>query len=551
MYRLMVVEDEAMIRRGIIKSIPWGDLGFVVVGEGKNGEEALAFMAEHPVDVLLTDIKMPLMDGIELSKKVRRLYPDIEIVVLSGFSDFEYARAAISFRAYEYLLKPTNKQRLLDAFTNLKRRMDEKSERKEEIFHSNIYLTAGYESVRREFLIGLLEGDQSLYKDFDEKAAELELDFSTNQCVSAVIRFDKKSIMEELACSWETDKRLLRFAYDNIIREALGDMERAYFVVEDYDTIHLIYCFDTLAEKEASLIPSLENISENIQNCLFKHVVVPYTIGIGLTYPSVYHITKSHNQAKRSIQNSFYQSSECVQVYQDNEESKFEQNYIQYYPEDMQRAAGYIVGGQKDEARVSMDKMFQRLIDNRLMPEIVKNYCITLKLMVQSKLKDESDLVNRVIGNMYSDYVKDALTVRELHQYVRKTMLQLSEEINRTVDVKAATEQRLVIAKAKDYIKEHLNDKINLKVISNHVYLSETYFSYLFKKVTGTTYIDYIQRLRMEEAKHLLITTNDKIYEIAEQIGYNDYKYFAIQFKKYVKVTPKAYRNQGRQEVIG
>jgi two-component system response regulator YesN len=297
------------------------------------------------------------------------------------------------------------------------------------------------------------------------------------------------------------------------------------------------------------MIPCLESISDNIQNCLFKKVTVPYTIGIGLSYPSIHHIAKSYGQAQKSIQNNFYLGEQNIQIYHDQKESKYEQNYIQYYPEEMQNTAVAISNGNYKETKTYLKSMFNSLMEQKLLPEIVKNYCIALKFMVQSKISNSYELIERVIGSSYNEFVKEALTVKELEAFIIEVMVELAREIDETVDSSALNEQRMVIDKAKLFIREHLSEKINLSMISEHVYLSETYFSFLFKKVTGIAYIDYIQKLRMNEAKKLLINTTYKIYEVAEMIGYNDYKYFSVQFKKYVGITPKECRNQGRREV--
>ncbi len=548
MYRLMVVEDEDMIRRGIVNSIPWQSLGFVVVAESANGKAALEQLEKTQVDVLLTDIKMPIMGGTELSKIVRQLYPDIEIIILSGFAEFEYARQAISFRAFDYLLKPTNKKKLLDAFTALKESMDQKREVKEEIYYSNIYQNAGYETLRNEFLQSMLEGDSSLFKDFEEKTASLELDFTGHYFAAATIKFDRKSIFGELESSWGTDKRLLTFSYRNIIKEELSSIDNVYYIVEDYDTINFVFCFPSKEKQEALMIPCLTSISESIHNCLFKNVTVPYTIGIGLSYPSIHHIAKSFSQAKKSIQNNFYLGGQRVQVYQDNNESKYEQNFIRFYPEEMEHVAVAISNGNHEDTKKYLTSMFRALSEQNLLPEIVKNYCIALKLMVQSKIMNSHGVMEGIIGDEFSEFVKDALTVKELETYIVNVMVALAKAIDETIDPLEIKEQRMIIDKAKAYIATCLSEKITLKMISEHVYLSETYFSFLFKKVTGVTYIDYIQKLRMQEAKRLLVNTNYKVYKIAEMIGYSDYKYFSVQFKKYVALTPKEYRNQGRRE---
>lgn len=548
MYRLMVVEDEDMIRKGIVNSIPWHSLGFVVVAESANGKDALEQLEKNQVDVLLTDIKMPIMGGTELSKKTRQLYPDIEIIILSGFAEFEYARQAIGFRAFDYLLKPTNKKKLLDAFTALKESMDQKREIKEEIFYSNMFMNAGYETMRNEFLQSMLEGDTSLFKDFDEKTVSLELDFSGHYFTAATIKFDRKSIYKELESSWATDKRLLTFSYRNIIKEELSNVDNAYYIVKDYDTIDFVFCFSAKERQEAQMIPCLESISENIHNCLFKQITVPYTIGIGLSYPSIHHIAKSYSQAKRSIQNNFYLGDQRIQVYQDNNESKYEQNFIRFYPEEMEHVAVSISNGNYADTKKYLTSIFRVLMEQNLLPEIVKNYCIALKLMVQSKIADSYEVMEKIIGDEYNEFVKEALNVKELENYIVNVMTALAKEIDQTIDPLEIKEQRKVIDKAKAYIGAHLSEKITLKMISEHVYLSETYFSFLFKKIMGITYIDYIQKLRMQEAKKLLVNTNYKVYKVAELIGYSDYKYFSVQFKKYAALTPKEYRNQGRRE---
>lgn len=548
MYRLMVVEDENMIRKGIVNSIPWQSLGFVVVAESTNGKTALEQLEKIQVDVLLTDIKMPVMGGMELSKMARQRYPDIEIIILSGFAEFEYARQAISFRTFDYLLKPVNKKKLLDTFTALKENMDRKREIKEEIYHSNIYLNAGYETLRNEFLQSMLDGDISLFNDFEEKTASLEMDFSGHYFAAATIKFDRKSIFGELESTWGTDKRLLTFAYRNIINEELCNIDDVYYIVEDYDTINFVFCFPTKEKQDALMIPCLESISESIHSCLFKNVTVPYTIGIGLSYPSIHYIAKSFIQAKKSIQNNFYLGEHRVQVYQDNNESKYEQNFIRFYPEEMEHVAVAISNGNHEDTKKYLMAMFRELAEQNLLPEIVKNYCIALKLMVQSKITNSNGIMEEIIGDEFNEFVKEALTVKELAAYIIYVMVTLAKAIDETIAPMEIKEQQMIIDKAKAYIATYLSEKITLRMISEHVYLSETYFSFLFKKVTGITYIDYIQKLRMQEAKKLLVNTNYKVYKIAEMIGYSDYKYFSVQFKKYVALTPKEYRNRGRRE---
>lgn len=541
MYRLMVVEDEEMIRKGIVRSVPWNELGFVVAAEGRNGKDALEKMKNAHIDVILTDIKMPIMGGIEFSKEVRRQYPNIEIVVLSGFSDFEYARQAIRFRAFEYLLKPTNKKKLLETFKDLKEKMDKKKELKEEGFFRGVFLDAGYDSLRNDFLTSLLNGEQRVFDHMEDQMSTLELNFSGKLFTAAIIRFDKNSIYGVLEGAWEKDKKLLLFSYRNIINEVLGEMENGYAVVKEYDEINFIFCFDSKEEQDRQMIRCLENISDYIQSCLFGGMEISCIIGIGLTYPSILQISKSFHQAQRSILNNFYKEEQMIQVFQDHSESQYEQSWIQYYPEEMQGVAVCVSNGNEKETKRLLKKMFQSMINLKVLPDIVKNYCIVLKLMITSKVSLDDSQEDTIISRQYTEIVRNSLSVQDLEEYVTEILVKTAAKIDGITD---SNEHHLAIEKAKEYIQEHYDEKITLKRISDEVYLSQNYFSFLFKKAAGMTYMDYIQSVRMREAKKILADPVFKIYEIAKKIGYNDYKYFAIQFKKLVGMTPKEYRRQ-------
>ncbi len=545
MYSLMVVEDEDMIRRGIVGSIDWESMGFQVVGEARNGKEALEKMETLMPDVMLTDIKMPVMGGIDLSKEARKIYPSLEIVILSGFSDFEYARQAISFRAFDYILKPTNKKKLLEVFKALKLEMDKKKEEKEAAYYRKKFMNEGYELHRQKFLENLLQGKR--VHEFEETAKTLEFDFTGDRFCAATVKFDKKKAAMELEDSWLTDQRLLKFSYMNVIEEVLGGENKIYYYVESYDTINFLICFDDDVQSDDKVIRWLTGVAESIQNYLFRKSEVPYRIGIGLSYPTIDFFDKSYKQALTSIRRDFYKDASNIHLYKDADESNFELKFIQFYPEEVKLAAISICNGRITETKQHLTKMFERFIQTKIMPEVAKNYCSALVLRVKATLQVE-DCVDRLLASGYMEIVKDVMTIDELKDYVITSMISLARTIEGDLEKGDVDEQQKVIERAKDFMKNHLSEKINLKQISEHVYLSESYFSVLFKKVTGMTYVAYIQELRMNEAKRLLVETDDKIYEICDRIGYSDYKYFSGQFKKLVAMTPKEYRRQGRME---
>jgi len=543
MYRLMVVEDENMIREGIVKSIQWDKMGFCVVASERNGVEALKTLKNTTVDIILTDIKMPIMDGLELSKQVRELYPEVEIVILSGFSDFEYARQAISFSAFEYLLKPTNKQNLYDTFLAVKEKLDKRNEAKNHMLYQGRIINEGYERTRNEYLLELLKGEKEAFQSIYDKLSNLEADISGPLLTVAIIKFDQNVIKQQLQDIWMGDKQFMLYAYRNVVHEVFGEVERGVPIVKDSDEIVFVFSFDTQDDQKKQMIRILEDISNNIRQCVFPGIKVPAMIGIGLTYPSIYLLPKSFQQAQWIIDKSFYNGQQTVQVFKDSSEYKFEKNWIQNYPEELEEIASLVSIGNGERTRLLLEQVFKHLSEVNLSPDVIKNYCLVLKMMVINRLIDPLEGRETIADKNFDDIVKNSISFPSLKNYIITIMVNTAEKMRAYVDSNIENSGNIVIEKAKNYIMKNYNKKITLEEICEEVYLTQSYFSYLFKKVTGGTYIDFVQNKRIHEAKKLLKDSKIKIYEVGERIGYNDYKYFAVQFKKITGVSPGEYRS--------
>lgn len=292
MYKIILVEDEAIIRRGIKRGVKWEEQGFEIAAEAEDAEEALRLLQEMPVDVVLTDVKMPGMNGVELSRKVKEQYPQTEIVILSGFAEFEYAKAAVSFGAFEYMVKPVRKQEIEAVFCRLKEKLDRRFREQAEEQRRMLVLNEGMEKLRKALLLELLEGERKAYTNLEEEIMRLELELSTRNVQAAVIR---------IAHPQDADADEVRQTYRKILEECIP---QGIFVLRDIQEIILI--FSEVEElREAELVKDLERTAKRIKEECFKEASPQVRVGIGMVYPSITHLHKSFVQSKKAIDSNF------------------------------------------------------------------------------------------------------------------------------------------------------------------------------------------------------------------------------------------------------
>lgn len=550
MYKLMVVEDEKIIRKGIIQGIKWNELGFEVVAEGKNGVEALEKLKESKVDVVITDIKMPIMDGIELSKQIRQKYEDIEIVILSGFSEFEYAREAITFNAYEYLLKPTKKAKLIEIFQRIKIKLDIKKEEQEMKRSKNIILNEGYEKLRKEFLIGILDGDKEILSNVKEGMNKLELDLDNEIFTSAVIKINTKSTTERIENAWNNDNKIIMYTYKNIVDEILKDVGTSNFVIRDINEIDIIFSFDTQKQQNDQMIKVLNRITKSLNDIIFATNNININIGVGLTYSSILQINKSYEQAKKALEKSFFKSDKYINIFSSNLESEFENQWIKNCTKEISSIVNNMIKGDIKNLENLINSMFDSFINQKINPKTIKNYCYMLQFTLTSSiygLIEKSEILK--IESEFDNVIEKSNNLDELKQELLNLLLKILEDFIK-LNNKEIPNEKIIVEKAKDYIKANYSKKITLYDISEEICLSPNYFSVVFKKITGETYIDYLQKIRMMAAKKMLEDRTKKVYEIAFEIGYSDYKYFTSKFKKIVGISPKEYRKNIQKQLI-
>jgi two-component system, response regulator YesN len=552
MYKLMVVEDEDLIREGIVRSIDWEFYGYRISASAANGREAVEKIREEVPDVILTDVRMPLMDGLELARWVNENYTNVKILILSGFADFEYAKSAIRFKVFEYLLKPTNKEMFIGTFMALKRELDRESEEQKLNQANRKKLKEGLVKLREEFLQKLLDGQVFSLAALEDKLNYLEIEFSGSVYATAVLRIH--AAQKDYPSEWQTDTGLLSYTMTSIVNEVLDEGTYGVGFVKNLQEVVILLSFDKEPD-ENSVRKILRKCISHIQHLILKDRRIGINAGVGLFYPDIQQIEKSYRQALSSLEQAFFKQGKNFFFYshiRQSDQLSREKQWIKDYPAETEEILREVMNGSRSRTEELIGTLFDEFRVKQVSCASIRNYvyilCFLLAANISEMEDDEQDYAP-VQPPLQEDReqrmrrIESFATIDELQEYVSRLFTQAAERVRmRKTDV--PLHKLKAVEKVKTYIEGHYTNELSLEEIGKYAGLSPSYVSYLFKSVTGENYTEYVKKIRMRKAKDLLKQLDLKVYEVADMVGYHEYKYFALQFKKMFGISPSEYRER-------
>jgi two-component system response regulator YesN len=506
MNQLLLVEDEPLFRKGLAKMITGSGTNWNVCGEAENGQEAEALIAEWQPDLVITDIRMPLMDGLELLKRVKIRYPDVEFIVITGFQDFHYAQAALRYGALDLLVKPCSQQDIYDALDKANVLVLEKQARlrKQKTEHK-LLLENTLRAIFLRFPYSM------------DAAAELEEGLGSCK----LILFQITDYYPSHKQYTKRDMPLLQFAVLNIISELLDihGIEGKLLLIE-YGRFALL--LNDTAEEQ----PVCAAVCETVQRLLGLAVSLHHVgLAQGLTHlADLYEASmEGAKLAERADKGTDVEAAFPI--------NRARQQLISA------QAVAFILAGQMDLLKRYLDQLMK---DVHGMPaETGKIEALSLAFALQDTARKQFEL----------EYDPQILTERisNLHECgsIDEVYDWMQAETNRFLNNFYKWQEKYsenAISKAARYMEENYSEPLPLQQVASQVHLNATYFSHLFKKETGRSFVDYLIELRMEKAKQLLSNTDMKITEVSGLIGYDLPNYFAKLFKQSTGLSPKDYR---------
>ena len=525
-YKVILVDDEAEVIDMIEKKIHWNDLGFEVAGSATNGVKALELVEKLQPDVVLTDIKMPYMDGLELSRRLNREYPNIYIMLCTGFDEFEYAKEAVHLEIKEYMLKPVNATEMSESLTNLKHTLDREREEKLNVKKLNDYFQEVLPKLQSNFFISLIEGRVEKH-DYERFLQAYQVDMKGPLFGCVIFHTSENHVPEGM------NPLLLSMSVEREIKQRLMDQ---------WNCLEFIYMGNTLLILELDAEDQITQITDACDRfCRWAYRIMGavVTAGIGTVCDSLYEISLSYERAREAVSyRVLYGTKRAINIGEIVPKEQIKP--VQSEESRMQTLFRAIRIGDSTEIERAAHGEMEKLHKNT---ETMSQYNLATMEIVSGFFKfctDNSLDFNKISGNMQNIYEK----VSQMDESsLTAWIVQMSETISEKLKCARNSSARRLIVEAQNIVKErYMEADISLDEICAVLGVSNSYFSSVFKKEAGKSFISYLTDYRMDIAAEMILNTDEKSYTIAEKVGYLDANYFSYVFKKKFGVSPSKYR---------
>ena len=531
-YKVILVDDEAEVIDIMEAKIRWSELGFEVVGSAKNGVKALELVEKLQPDVVLTDIRMPYMDGLELSRKLNQDYPNIYIILCTGFDEFEYAKEAVHLDIKEYLLKPISAAELSESLMRLKENLDKEREEKLNVRKLENYFQESLPALQSNLFISLMEGRVS-EEDYARFSAAYQVNMKGPLFCCIVFHTSENHVPEGM------NPLLLSMSVEREIRQRL---------VEKWHCKEFLYLGNTVLIMEMGSEEQMVPITDECDRfCRWAYRVMGavVTAGIGTVCDNLFNINLSYEGAREAVSyRVLYGTQRAINI---REIVPKEQATLSLLEEgrmhDLFRA---IRVGNPEKIEEAVQKEIQKIHKHTV---TIGQYHLAAMETVSNFYKfcaNNSLDFNEIAGNVPNLYEKvPQMDESSLTSWMNEMARMISEELK---TARNSTSHRLVTEAQLLVREKYMDASISLDVVCSILGVSNSYFSSVFKKETGKSFISYLTDYRMDIAEELILSGETKSYKVEEKVGYLDANYFSYVFKKRFGVSPSKYRARNLQK---
>lgn len=530
MYKAILVDDEALIRDAIQETIQWEKLGFELTAVCQNGKEVVQILEDKPVDLVLTDICMPYMDGLELAKYINERFPEVKVVIISGYDDFEYAKQAVKYQVQEYLLKPVTAAEFTEILNKVRQVLDEQNREQEYIHKMKHAYDENLPALKNRFLAGMVSSNSMSAEYISEKLEEFQTQLDGPYYLCAVFNASlpgkggKTDGLDSLSAFsvFATTKDIIHALSAGEVFQNMDNQTIAYFSARTRDEVFKV----------------ARSVCEEIHHMVTGVLNLRLNISIGKPVYTLHKLPLSYQSAQSMMENVFLVGSNQILTFLDFPDtiSDVDINRTEW----TNKILEFIKNGNRAELDFLLEQFIQTLRKGQLPKSKVILYIQSVVLSIMNFLdntlfyseelfEEEQRLFDRLPGLSHLSEMEQQL--KGFCHHVEDTIYSRHDGYNQ--------KQAML---AMDFIEHNYQDsEISLKTICKYLSMSISRFSSVFKNSTGETFVEALTRVRIEHAKELIEFSAMKAYEIAEQVGYTDPHYFSIAFKKQTGMTPTEY----------
>jgi two-component system response regulator YesN len=531
MLKVLIVDDDDIIRQGLNIIIKKNLPNCEVIGEASDGELALEQIKIIKPDILITDIKMPIMDGIQLLDAISKTEYKIKTIVLSGFDEYKYVRKTFKYGIKDYLLKPIKKVEFLELINKICAEIESEREKdnKEQIL--NFEAEKGRALIAEKCLKQLVNNCYTDISELEDKLLGSNITVK-GKFVIVAINIDESYKAKNL----ENCIRLLDSELSSMT-EKIQDTFNCIKYIENANATILFQC------KTVDLNNKLSDLKEKfkgIEEKLGSETSSSFTAGISSCYEDIGNAHLAYNEAKLSIDERFYKGTNNIIDYSElrTDYNNVDKSIVDSYVEILGQCIELC---EANKAKKVVKDFFQNLLQKRASAKTVRDLCMELL----SRLTVASFEFRDSVADYYMNeeleletYIYGINTYEEFMEYISKVVFNTLERIKVIREAKS----KKIIEISKEYIEKHFRGDVSLNAVAQKVFLNPSYFSNLFKLETGMNFSEYLLEVRINEAKKLLANPEFKVYEIGQLVGYDESVSFGRAFKKKVGVSPADYR---------
>ena len=522
MYQIFVVEDELLIRQNIRNTIENMQGPFSFCGEASDGEMALSIMQDLMPDILITDIRMPFLDGFGLIKHAKNMMPWLKVVIISGFDDFEYARKAISLGVDQYLLKPVRPQELIKVIGDIAAQIEKDKA-------GAMMVTEGFDenevqqALKKHFTQQLVFGEADT-GTLLEQAHVLKLDILKGFYQVSIFQFD---IHEK------DQNRLI-----SIIRKLLSDRDQVLYYFNAADRLTLLLCGNDAQDLNERTYQAVQIIRHEL-----KDICPVITTVIGNTVQRIGSIAGAHKNAVNMLNR--VGNISAGQIISVDDTTQITMDILQFNGQLGEDFLQRLSCASVQDIPLLMEKLLDGKDSEQYGSTLIRYTTLVtlLKIAVRSIAEYSGDGDDKEIAEQLSGKY-NVFAASGSYETFRDTVEDILKEIIEPRQIRTGDRYSHVIKMAEEYVRENFcNPNISLISVAEHVGMSSAHFSTVFSQHEGQTFIAYLTEMRLEKARKLLTKTNMRLSDIALEIGYNEPNYFSHVFRKSEGMTPKEYRN--------
>jgi two-component system response regulator YesN len=538
LYSILIVDDEVLERSGW-KMIIQRYLSDRVcaAGEAKNGREAVELAWKTKPDIILMDVKMPGIDGIEASKAIKKFLPDVKIIIISAYDDFAYAHEAIQLRAVNYLLKPVQRGDMLSVIDRQLQELDNERKKKVEEEELRKALQRMMPYIEIGFIYELLAGNINSTAKIRERADFLDI----KQLPQVILVANIDNFAQHTRNQKEIERQVLKQRVFEKITEVAREWLQSICIPLQEDKFGILLGpqrDDETPEKLRRRAERLaETIRKGIENDPFINTTV--TIGIGRVYREIDNLHLSYEDALRALEYKLY--TDGNQVIHIDDVIPYDDRVHSYpYTQEKKLITSFRIGDSESalqQLEVLLDELLSKTNNN---PIILKTWLLQL-LLVLSHQAIDSGADPEEVGKLDLTCAQELQSKESLHE-LREWMVGKAEHLLRLIRESRSQRQEKTMREVVGYIHQNYHRDLNLEEVAEAVYFSPCYLSRVFKQMLKVNFIDYLTQVRLEKAKMFLKDSNCSISGIGRKVGYQDPKYFSTLFKKHVGCTPSEYR---------